>query len=192
MVRWIIKLDIMYVRFCFIFLMAMCLSPDGFCQNYTTKNGFIGFYSKTSLENVKAENNQVYSVLDPASHHMALAVLLKGFIFAKELMQEHFNENYVESDKYPKATFSGTCSGDMDLYKDGTYQVVIKGDIILHGVTRPIETTAQLEVKKDHIKGSSVFNLKPEDFNIPIPSIVRDKIASEINVKIQIDWVRSK
>ncbi|MEJ0080515.1 MAG: YceI family protein [Puia sp.] len=137
------------------------------------------------------ENNQVYSILDATSHRIAFAVLLKGFIFPKELMQTHFNENYVESDKYPKATFSGSCSGDMDLTKDGVYQVVIKGDISLHGVTKPIETTAQLEVKSNHIKGSSTFKLKPEDFNITIPAIVRDKIASEMNVKIQTDWVRS-
>jgi hypothetical protein len=156
-----------------------------------TKTGFIGFYSKTPLEDIRAENNQVYSVLDGASHRIAFAVLLKGFLFTKELMQDHFNENYVESDKYPKATFSGSCSGDMDLTKDGTYQVIIKGNLTLHGVTKPIETTAQMDVKNTHIKGSSAFKLKPEDFNISIPAIVREKIASEMDVKVQIDWVRS-
>ena len=182
----------MRLRFCFILLFATGFSVNSFCQNYMTKTGFIGFYSKTPLEDVKAENNQVYAVLDPASHHIAFAVLLKGFIFTKELMQEHFNENYVESDKYPKATFSGACSGEMDLTKDGTYEVVIKGDLNLHGVTKPLETTAQLEVKKDHIKGTSAFKLKPEDFNISIPGIVREKIAGEISVKVQIDWIRIK
>ncbi len=182
----------MYFRFFYIFLMTISFAMKGICQNYMTKTGFIGFYSKTSLEDIKAENNQVYAVLDPASHHIAFAVLLKGFIFTKELMQEHFNENYVESDKFPKATFSGTCSGEMDFSKDGTYQVVIKGDLTLHGVTKTIETTAQLEVKKDHISGTSVFKLKPEDFNISIPSIVRDKITSEISVKVKIDWVQTK
>ena len=90
-----------------IFLFTIFFSLQGICQNYMTKTGFIGFYSKTSLEDIQGENNQVYAVLDPASHHMAFAVLLKGFIFPKELMQVHFNENYVESDKFPKATFSG-------------------------------------------------------------------------------------
>jgi polyisoprenoid-binding protein YceI len=182
----------MRLRCCFIFLLTICFSLNGICQNYTTKTGFIGFYSKTSLEDIKAENNQVYAVMDPVSLHIAFAVLLKGFIFTKELMQEHFNENYVESDKYSKCTFSGTCSGDMDLSKDGTYQVVIKGDLNLHGVTKPIETTAQLDVKKDQIRGTSAFKLKPEDFNITIPSIVREKIASDISVKVQIDLVRNK
>ena len=123
-----------------------------------TKNGFIGFYSKTPLEDIRAENNQVYSILDATSHRIAFRSSIKGIYFPKELMQTHFNENYVESDKYPKATFSGSCSGDMDLTKDGTYQVVIKGDINLHGVTRPIETTAQLEVKSNHIKGAPLLN----------------------------------
>lgn len=181
----------MLSRFCFLFLFVLTTSSSGICQNYMTKNGFIGFYSKTPLEDIRAENNQVYAVLDGASHKVAFAVLLKGFIFTKELMQTHFNENYVESDKYPKATFSGSCSGDMDLTKDGTYQVVIKGNLTLHGVTKTIETTAQLDVKSNHIKGSSAFKLKPEDFNITIPAIVREKIASEMNVKVQIDWVRS-
>jgi hypothetical protein len=178
-------------RFCVLIFFSLSLSISGLCQNYMTKNGFIGFYSKTPLEDIRAENNQVYAVLDPASHRLAFAVLMKGFLFTKELMQIHFNENYVESDKYPKATFSGACSGDMDLSKDGTYQVVIKGDLSLHGVTKPIETTAQLDVKNNHIKGTSTFKLKPEDFKITIPAIVREKIASEMNVKVQIDWVRS-
>ena len=180
------------MRFCVIVFISIFSFLPGNGQTYMTKNGFIGFYSKTSLEDIRAENNQVYAILDASSHHLAFAVLMKGFLFTKELMQVHFNENYVESDKFPKATFSGVCSGEMDLTKDGIYQVVIKGELNLHGVTRPLETTAQLEVKNDHIKGLSAFTLKPEDFNIAIPTIVRDKIASEMSVKVQIDWVRSK
>ena len=176
---------------CCIFLFTIFLSLQGICQNYMTKTGFIGFYSKTPLEDIQGENNQVYAVLDPASHHMAFAVLLKGFIFPKELMQMHFNENYVESDKFPKATFSGTCTGDMDLSKDGIYQVVVKGDLSLHGVTKPLETTGQVEVKNGKITGSSAFKIKPEDYQISIPSIVREKIAKEIDVKVQIVWTRN-
>ena len=176
---------------CYIFLITIFCSLQGICQNYMTKTGFIGFYSKTSLEDIQGENNQVYAVLDPASHHMAFAVLLKGFIFPKELMQVHFNENYVESDKFPKATFSGTCTGDMDLTKDGIYQVVVKGDLNLHGVTKPLETTGQIEVKNGKITGLSAFKIKPEDYQITIPSIVREKIAQEIDVKVQIVWTRN-
>lgn len=180
----------MRLKFCF-FLSAILFYHSGICQNYTTKTGFIGFYSKTPFEDIQGENNQVYAVLDPASHHMAFAVLLKGFIFPKELMQEHFNENYVESDKFPKATFSGNCTGEMDLSKDGTYQVVIKGDLNLHGVTKTLETTGQLEVKNGKITGSSAFKIKPEDYQITIPGVVREKIAKDIDVKVQIIWARN-
>jgi hypothetical protein len=176
---------------CFILLFTIFFSLQGMSQNYMTKTGFIGFYSKTPFEDIRGENNQVYAVLDPASHHLAFAVLLKGFIFPKELMQVHFNENYVESDKFPKATFSGTCSGDMDLTKDGIYQVVVKGDLTLHGVTKPLETTGQLEVKNGKVTGSSAFKVKPEDFQITIPSVVREKIARDIDVKVQIVWTRN-
>ena len=180
----------MRLRHC-VFILAILFSHQGICQNYMTKTGFIGFYSKTPFEDIQGENNQVYAVLDPASRHMAFAVLLKGFLFPKELMQVHFNENYVESDKYPKATFSGTCSGDMDLSKDGIYQVVVKGDLSLHGVTRSLETTGQFEVKNGMVTGSSAFKIKPEDYQITIPSVVRDKIAKEIDVKVQIVWTRN-
>jgi YceI-like domain len=169
----------------------LTLSHNGFGQHLVTKTAFIGFYSKTSLEDISAENNQAYAVLDKQNGQIAFAVLLRGFIFPKELMQEHFNENYVESDKYPKCTFSGTCTGDMNLTKDGTYQVVVKGNLNLHGVTKPVETTAQLDVKNNRITGNSLFKIKPEEFNIIIPGIVRDKIASEISVKIQADWTDS-
>ena len=178
-------------RIIIILFLAVSFSNEGICQNYMTKTGFVGFYSKTPLEDIKGENNQVYAILDPATRHIAFALLLKGFIFPKELMQEHFNENYVESDKYPKATFSGACSGDMDLAKEGIYQVVVKGTLSLHGVTQPIETTAQLEVKSGQILGTSSFRLKPEDFQINIPGVVRDKIAKEINVRVQITWMRT-
>lgn len=178
-------------RIIIILFLAVCFSKEGIGQNYMTKTGFVGFYSTTPLEDIKGENNQVYAILDPATHHIAFALLLKGFIFPKELMQEHFNENYVESDKYPKATFSGACSGDMDLSKEGIYQVVVKGTLSLHGVTQPVETTAQLEVKNGQILGTSSFRLKPEDFQIQIPGVVRDKIAKEINVRVQITWMRT-
>jgi len=180
----------MRLKFC-IFLFLVLLSYHGISQNYMTKTGFIGFYSKTPFEDIQGENNQVYAVLDPSSHHIAFAVLMKGFIFPKELMQVHFNENYVESDKFPKATFSGTCTGDMDLSKDGVYQVVVKGDLNLHGVTKPLETTGQIEVKNGKITGSSAFKVKPEDYQITIPGVVRNKIATQIDVKVQIVWTRN-
>jgi polyisoprenoid-binding protein YceI len=168
----------------FLFLIRPATS---WSQLFTTRTGFIGFYSKTALEDIKAENNQVYAVIDAGKKGLALAVLLKGFTFTKELMQEHFNENYVESDKYPKASFTGSFSGDLDAAKDGVYKVMVKGNLSLHNVTRPIESPATIEVKNGHLVGQTEFKVKPEDFNIGIPSLVRDKIDKEITVKVNID-----
>lgn len=171
-----------------LLLCSAFLRPaTAYSQLYSTRTGFIGFYSKTALEDIKAENNQVYAVIDAGKKNMALAVLLKGFIFTKELMQEHFNENYVESDKYPKATFTGAFTGDLPAGKDGVYKVMVKGNLTLHNVTRPIETEATIEVRSGHLLGKTEFKVRPEDFNISIPSIVRDKIDKEMTIKVNID-----
>ena len=136
------------------------LSPAvAFSQRYTTRNGFIGFYSKTPLEDIKAENNQVFAIIEPGTKKIAFSALLKGFIFPKELMQEHFNENYVESDKYPKTNFTGTYTGDVDLTKDGVYKVTVKGDLSLHNTTKSLEAPATLEVKAGHLIGTRILRL---------------------------------
>ena len=174
-----------------IFSVLFCLAVGGpsvaWSQLYITRTGFAGFYSKTALEDIRGENNQVYAIVDAGKKNLAFQALLKGFIFPKELMQEHFNENYVESDKYPKATFSGAYTGDVALNKDGVYKIVVKGNLTLHNVTRTIETPATIEVKGGHLLGVAEFKVKPEDFNIGVPSVVRDKIDKEITVKINID-----
>ena len=175
------------ILFAFVFGLVLLCPAMAFSQRYSTRNAFVGFYSKTALEYIKAENNQVFAIIEPATKKLAFSLLVKGFIFAKELMQEHFNENYVESDKYPKANFTGTYTGDVDLNKDGVYKVMVKGELNLHNVTKPVETPATLEVKAGHLIGVTEFKAKPEDYNIPIPSIVRDKIDKDIQVKIRID-----
>jgi len=166
---------------------SLILPTAVFGQRLSTRTGFVGFYSKTALEDIKAENNQVFAIIEPGTKKLAFSLLLKGFVFPKELMQEHFNENYVESDKYPKATFTGTYTGDVDLNKDGIYKVVVKGDLNLHNTTKPVEASATLEVKAGHLVGTTEFKSKPEDYNISIPSLVRDKIDKEIAVKVRID-----
>ena len=154
-------------------------------QLYMTRTGFIGFYSKTPLEDVQGENHQAYAVVDLGKKDLAVGVLLKGFIFPKELMQEHFNENYVESDRYPKATFSGSFTGDIAPGKDGTYNVVVHGSLTLHGVTKAIEVPAVLTLQGGILSGTATFPVVPEDYNIGIPSIVRDKIAKTMRVEVK-------
>ncbi len=171
------------------FVIACASAKSQMCM---TRTGFIGFYSKTSLEDIKAENNQVYAIIDAGKKNLAFSVLLKGFIFTKELMQEHFNENYVESDKYPKASFNGSYTGDVNLSANGSYKITVKGNLNLHNVTKAIEAPATLEVKDGKLTATSEFKLQPEDFNISIPSIVRDKIEKEITVHVKMGCTPSK
>jgi len=160
---------------------------NAYSQLYMTRTGFVGFYSKTSMEDIRAENNQVYAVVDAGKKNLAFSLLAKGFSFPKELMQEHFNENYIESDKYPKVTFNGAYTGEVTLNKDGVYKVMVKGNLTIHGVTKAVETPATLEVKAGHLLGMAEFKIKPEDFNVSIPSVVRDKIEKEMKVTVKID-----
>jgi hypothetical protein len=176
-------------------LMAFLLCCGSYClqaQPMVTRSGYIGFFSKTPLEDIKAENQQVNAVLDPEKKNLAFALLVKGFLFTKALMQQHFNENYIESDKYPKANFSGSYSGEVDLTRNGSYPVMVKGNLTLHGVTKNIEVPAVLEVKDGKLAGKSNFQLKPEDFNIKIPALVKDKIAKQIDVAVKVEYNISK
>ena len=173
------------------FLLVLLQLHSG-AQTVTTRNAYVGFFSKTPLENIRAENNQVNAVMDLAKKNMAFALLVKGFLFQKELMQEHFNENYAESDQYPKATFTGSYTGEVNAAKDGVYNIRVNGQLTFHGVTRPIDVPATVEVRNNQLVTQSSFQLKPGDFNIQIPSLVREKIAQQMDVVVKADYNLTK
>lgn len=172
-------------------LLAVCVMlaviSTGHAQLYFTTSGFTGFYSKTPLEDIKAENNQVYAVVDISKKSLAFSMLLNGFVFTKELMQEHFNENYVESDKYPKATFTGAYTDAVDVANGKEATVHVTGNMTMHGVTKSISTTATLQLTNGVLTGKAFFQLAPADFNINIPGLVKDKIAQKIDVHITVN-----
>jgi polyisoprenoid-binding protein YceI len=176
------------MKICFFFLAFLTAGHiNAYSQLYMTRTGYISFFSKAPLEDIKADNNQVYAVVDLGKKNIAFTLLMKGFLFAKQLQQDHFNENYVESDKYPKASFSGSFTGDISPDKDGLYHVQVKGSLMIHGVTKEVELPATLELKDKKLLGNGTFVIKPEDYNITIPSVVRDKIAKEVTVTIRIE-----
>ena len=168
-------------------LLFIAIGYNSYSQVYLTRTAYVGFFSKTPAEDIKAINNQVYAAIDAGKKQLAFSLLVKSFTFKKELMQEHFNENYVESDKYPKASFTGTYTGDVDLTKNGVYNVTVTGNLTFHNTTKLVTVPATLEVKDTHLIGTAAFKSKPEDFNISIPSLVRGKIAQEITVNINAD-----
>ncbi|WP_164974183.1 YceI family protein [Filimonas effusa] len=152
-------------------------------QTYLTRNGQVSFYSKTPMEDIKAVNKQVYAAIDLSTKTVAFTLLLKAFLFDKQLMQDHFNENYVESDKYPKASFTGSFKENIPA-TPGKYPVEIQGQLTLHGVSQPVKIPATLEIMPKGLSSTAIFTVRPSDYNIKIPSLVKEKIASQITVEV--------
>lgn len=157
-------------------------------EKYISRTGHIWFYSKTPVEVIEAHNNQVATVINTTKGTIAFDLLIKSFKFERALMEEHFNENYMESGKYPKCTFSGKfVNFDVSSFrKNGSYKVTIEGDMTMHGITKHISNPGTIEVKDGKILARSKFNIKPEDYNIQIPGLVRDKIASNMETTVDI------
>jgi polyisoprenoid-binding protein YceI len=154
-------------------------------QKYLTREAYIKFYGSTPLENIEAVTNQGSSVIDASNGDIVFQVLVNSFTFEKALMQEHFNENYVESETYPKCVFRGKIQEEVDYSKPGKYEVTIKGTMTLHGVEQALSIKAMLIVEKGGVKLSAEFNMVPEDYNIEIPGAVRDKIAKQMDVTVK-------
>lgn len=170
----------------FIFLIA--ISTLGNAQRYLTKTGHISFFSDGPLEKIEAHNKQVNAVLDSKTGDFVFKVLMKSFVFEKALMQEHFNENYVESDQFPHATFVGkvTNIAAIDFNKPGLYEAMVEGKLTIHGQTQAVSTTGTFEVTSDGVDGKSVFLVKLADYQISIPGAVTGKIAEEIEITVDI------
>ena len=157
---------------------------------YLTRNGQIEFHAGTSVEDVDAVNNEVTSIVNIKTGEIGFNVLIKSFHFKRALMEEHFNENYLESSKVPKSTFKGKIT-NLDAVKfgqDGSYKANVEGDLTLHGVTQHITMPATVTVSKGKIRGQSSFKIKPEDYKIAIPSLVADKVAKEVSIIIDCQY----
>ncbi|MEP7252182.1 MAG: YceI family protein [Ginsengibacter sp.] len=175
-----------------IFFLSLLLTSTFFpnkkliAQEYFTKNGSISFFSKASLENISADNNQVISLLNTQSGTLRFYLLVNAFHFSKAMMEEHFNSDYMESDKYPSASFKGVIDNivSIDAGKDATYQVTVTGTLEIHGVSKGVTTAGTVTVKAGIISATSVFKIQLKDYNIKIPSIVVNNIAEEIEVTL--------
>lgn len=168
----------------FILAIAILSAPAINAQKYFTKIGHLRFFSDTKMEDIQGDNHKVNFVLDAASGQIQIAALVKAFEFEKALMQEHFNENYMESDTYPKATFTGKVENmaAINLKKDGTYTSKVSGELTMHGTTNKVSVDATFKVAGGKISCETKFLVVPEDYKITIPGTVRDNIASKIEV----------
>ena len=170
----------------FVVVFVFGFSFSTYAQTYITRSGKISFFSKAPVENIEAHNNEVTSILNTATGEIAFNALIKSFKFKKALMEEHFNENYMESNTFPKGTFKGniTDAGKINFTKDGTYNVTVKGDLTIHGVTKNIEVPGTITVSQGNISAGSKFNVRVKDYNIKIPSTVVNNIAETISISI--------
>lgn len=178
------------MRITIVTILLIALAQPASAQKYITRDGFISFYSHAPLEDIKADNNQVASVLDTSTGDIVFQVLTRSFHFVKALMEVHFNNDYMESDKYPKSTFTGKITGlaNVDFTKPGTYNVTVDGDLTIHGVTKSIKVPGSIEVLKDGINATSKFTVVPEDYNITIPGVIRDHIAKIVEVTVEMKY----
>jgi hypothetical protein len=154
---------------------------------FFTKDAKINFNSSTAIEDIVAESNQATTFIKTDKNEVAFSVLTTSFKFRRALMEEHFNENYMESAKnkeYSKAKFSGKIISPIDWKSEKPVTVDVKGDLTMHGVTKEVTLKANITPGSAKIVASAEFKVTPEEFNIIIPSAVRDKIAKEVTIKI--------
>lgn len=174
-----------------LFFLALTIAMAGVAsaQRFFTKSGNINFdaTSSTSPDRVEGVNRSATCVMDTKSGVIQFAVLMKGFQFEKALMEEHFNENYVESDKFPKAEFRGQIVNNekVNYTKDGTYPVTVKGKLSIHGQTKDVETAGKLVVAGGKINTDAVFEVLLQDYDISIPGIVADKVSKSAKISVK-------
>lgn len=171
-----------------VLMFSLVLTTMAVAQNFVTKTGHIKFYSETPIETIEAHNHAVNAALDPQTGDLVFKVLIKSFEFEKALMQEHFNENYMESDKFPNAMFRGKVSNadEIDFGKAGTYDANVAGELTIHGVTKEVNEKGTFTVENGKIGGKSVFNVLLEDYEIKVPGAVKKQISESIEVTVDI------
>jgi hypothetical protein len=156
---------------------------------YLTKTGYISFFSASIMEDIEAKNNKVAAVFDLATGQIAFAVPIREFQFKRTLMQEHFNENYMESEKFPKATFSGQLTNAAQVLKllpTATQNVEVEGQLTMHGVTHKVAVSGTLQMRDGQLVVFAYFNIAPADFAIDIPLLVREHIAKSVSVRVSL------
>lgn len=168
------------------------LSLSGFSQVYIGEKTKITFFSETKLENIDATNTVTKPVFSTSNGAFVVQVQQTAFVFKSAFMQEHYNENYMESEKYPYATFKGKVKETVDYTKDGTYNVTMEGTLDMHGVVLPRTITGTITIKGGTITMDSSFDVKVADHKIKVPSLYVEKIAENIKVTFHSEMAPKK
>lgn len=173
-----------------VIILLMAYVESSAQAKFMTQSGSAKFFSSAPLEDIEAHHEKVQSIIDLESQEVVVSMLMTGFTFEKSLMQEHFNENYIESEKYPKASFQGTFSSEQPITADqeGEYPVTVQGTLTIHGVAQPISTTGTITVKDQRVVAQTKFNVKVADHDIEIPTIVFKNIAEVVEVTVNLAY----
>jgi polyisoprenoid-binding protein YceI len=157
-------------------------------QQYITKAGHAYFMSHTDAIDIDGNNHQVACIANPATGEIVFIVLIKAFEFSLATADKHFNETYMESDQFPKATFKGKIQQltQIDLTKDGEYTVTAEGLLTIHGQTVPVSKQGILVVKDGTISLESNFQVSISDFKIEVPRSVENRVAKTVDVHIDV------
>ena len=175
-----------------LFVLLTVCSAYAYAQDvHLTRNGRIRFFSHTAIEDIEAVNNEVSGTINTKTGAMQFLVLIKSFQFKKAAMQQHFNDDeYMNSSVYPKADFKGTIrdANKIDFSKDGTYPVVVEGNLTMHGVTNKVTVNGTVTIKGGKISSASKFAVKLADYKISVPSIVTEKVAQSVEVTVSCSY----
>ena len=171
------------MKYITIILLAWFINQAG-QDLYVCKNAKVSLYSSAPIEDIKAETNTGASVYNATTNELDFSVTISTFKFPKELMQEHFNSDYMESDKYPRATFKGKVQEHLNLTKDGSFPITVAGDLTVHGVTQKRTITGKADIKGGVLTMTSQFIVKCADHHIDIPRLVFHNIAESIQMNV--------
>ncbi len=153
-------------------------------QIFSSKTGIVSFYSATPIEDIKAKSKNVVVAINIQNKQVVFIIYNTAFEFENKMMQEHFNEKYMESEKFPRSTFNGKINDELDLSKNGTYTISVNGKLTIHGVEKERNIAGTIDVKDGKLQISSALKIKIADHNISIPSLVKSNISEFIDVKI--------
>ena len=161
-----------------------------FSQIYVCKNGNISFFQETSVEDIDGRSTRLLSVVNTENNMIVYKVDMVSFQFEKSLMQDHFNENYVESGKYPSAIYKGVINEKIDWTKDGSYEITSTGDLTMHGVTKRITEKGKLIIKNGEITITNFYTIKFTDYKVEIPSLLIKQLSDTVEVTINCTYVK--
>lgn len=175
------------MRICFLFVVGVVMSASAVAQKFTAEKTYVKFFSDAAIEDITAENTKASSIYNEATGDVVFSVPIKEFEFEKSLMKEHFNEKYMETEQYPKATFQGKISGYQSS-NSGEQKATATGKMIIHGVEQNVTINGTMENIKGAPKMKAKFMVKLVDYKIKIPQLLWKNIAEEVEVTVEFNF----